>query len=119
MAIGIERNGGKARDEHDLEIRIELACLAGKLDAVHLGHDDVGQEQREGLFLEPLVGFEAVAERDNIVAGLGERLDQEAPHVLIVFGEQYALKAPRPWIIRLHPSPPNSRPLKGVHELGK
>ena len=96
-------------EEADLTV-LQLQQAGECLTPVHLGHDDVGQEQRKGLFLEPLIGVEPIAKRDDIVAGLGERLDQKAPHVLIVFGEQNALKAPRPWIVRLHPSPPNSRP---------
>ena len=62
VIVGIERNGGETGDEHDLEVRIELARLAREFNAVHLRHDDIGQKQREGLFLQTLVGLKAVAE---------------------------------------------------------
>ena len=54
--IGIQRHRGEAGDEHDLDVGVELGGAAGELDAVHLRHDDVGEQQLEGLFPQPLVG---------------------------------------------------------------
>src|SRR4051812_34529488 len=35
LRIRIERHGGKAGDEHDLDVRIEFGRAAGEFDAVH------------------------------------------------------------------------------------
>ena len=44
---GVERYGGEARDEHNLDFRVELSGATSKLDAVHLRHDDISQQQLE------------------------------------------------------------------------
>ena len=84
----MERHRGKAGDEHDLERGIELGGPARQFDAVHLGHDDVGQEQVEAGLLDFLEGAQALAEAGHVVAGLLQRLHQEVPHVVVVFRKQ-------------------------------
>ena len=88
LGIGVERHGGKAGDEHHLEVRIELGGAARQFDAVHLRHDDVGQQQRERLLAQPLIGASAIVEGDDVVAGVLQRLHEEAAHVVVVFGQQ-------------------------------
>ncbi|CDX44201.1 hypothetical protein MPLDJ20_60520 [Mesorhizobium plurifarium] len=90
LGIGIERDRGKAGDEHHLEVGIDLGGAAGKLDAVHLGHDDVGQKQRERFLAQPLIGAGAIVEIAYLVAGAFQRLDEEAAHIVIVFRQQNA-----------------------------
>ncbi len=41
FAEGLQSHCGKARNEHDLHIRIELCGALGKLDAVHFRHHDI------------------------------------------------------------------------------
>ena len=38
--IRIERHGGKTRDEHDLDVRVEFSGAASELNTVHLRHHD-------------------------------------------------------------------------------
>src|SRR5207237_2454001 len=47
--IGIKRDRREAGDEHDLDVGVELGGAAGELDAIHLRHYDVGQQQLERL----------------------------------------------------------------------
>ena len=54
--IGIERHGGEAGDEHDLDVGVELGRAAGEFYPVHLRHDDIGQEELERLLAQALVG---------------------------------------------------------------
>src|SRR4051812_20197226 len=49
LAAGPERDRGEAGDEHDADAGRDLRRLLGELDTVHLGHDDVGEEEVEGL----------------------------------------------------------------------
>src|SRR5215472_12858049 len=86
--VGIKRHRGKAGDEHDLDVGVELGGAARELDAVHLGHHDVGEQQLERLLAQPLVGRPAVVVGNDIEAGILQRLDQEAPHVEVVFRKQ-------------------------------
>jgi hypothetical protein len=60
----------------------------GELDAVHLGHDDVGEQELEGLLAQAVIGGQAVVEMGDVVTGGLQRLDQEPPHVVVVFGQQ-------------------------------
>ena len=52
---GIERHGGEARDEHDLDFRVELGGATSQLDAVHLRHDDIRQQELERFLSQPVV----------------------------------------------------------------
>src|SRR5271154_6860442 len=44
---GVQRHRGEARDEHNLDFRVEFSGATSKLNAVHFRHDDIGQEQFE------------------------------------------------------------------------
>jgi hypothetical protein len=61
---------------------------AGELDTVHLRHDDVGEQELERLFAQPLVGGQAVVVGHDVETGILQRLDQEPAHVDVVFGKQ-------------------------------
>ena len=86
--IGVQRDGGKAGDEHDLDVGIELGGAAREFDAVHFRHHDIGEQQFERLFAQPLIGRKPVVVGHDVEAGILQRLDQKPPHVGIVFGEQ-------------------------------
>src|SRR5580693_3770753 len=86
--IGIERDRSKAGNEHDFDIGIELGGTAGKFDAVHLRHDDVGEQKLERLLTQALIGGQAVVVGSNVETGILQRLDQETPHVDVVFRKQ-------------------------------
>ena len=90
--FAVERYGGKAGDEHDLEVGIELAGALGQLDAVHQRHHNVGEQERERLLAELLVGILAIGERRNVVAGSGQRALQEPAHGLVVLRQDDALR---------------------------
>ena len=51
---------------------MDVGGAAGQLDAVHLGHDDIGEEQRERLLAQAVEGLAAVGEARHLVAGLDE-----------------------------------------------
>ncbi len=70
---GLSATRGKAGDEHHLEVRIELGGAPCQLDAVHFGHDDIAEQQRERLLAQPLIGRFAVVERNHLVAGVLQR----------------------------------------------
>lgn len=70
VRIGIEGHCGKARNEHDLQIRIDFSCAARKLDTVHFWHDDIGQQQREWLLAQSFIGAGTVIEMSNVIARL-------------------------------------------------
>ena len=59
----MQRHGGKAGDEHDLERGIAFGGPLGQLDTVHARHHDVGQQKIEGEALDAFPGFVAVAEK--------------------------------------------------------
>ena len=86
--FGVERHRREAGDEHDLDVGIELGGAAGELDAVHLGHHDVGEQELERLLAQPLIGGKPVVVGDHVVAGVLQRLDQKAPHVGVIFGKE-------------------------------
>ena len=81
---GVQRHRGEARDEHNLDFRVELSGATSKLDAVHLRHDDIGQQQLERFLAQPIVRGQPVVERSYVVAGVLQRLDEKASHVVIV-----------------------------------
>jgi hypothetical protein len=83
--VRVESHGGEAGDEHDLDVGVELGRPARELDAVHLRHHDVGEQELERLLAQPLIGREPVVVGDDVVAGGLQRLHQEAPHVGIIF----------------------------------
>ena len=49
-------------DEHDLHGGVEFGRPFGKLDPIHAGHHDVGEQQVEGESLEALIGVRTIAE---------------------------------------------------------
>ena len=61
------------------------------LNFVNLRLYDVGQQQREGFLLQPLVRRLAVLEGYHLVAGTGQRAFEEAAHRFVIFGEQDSL----------------------------
>ena len=86
--IGVERDGGEAGDEDHLEIGVELGRPAGKFDAVHLGHDDVGQKQRKRFLSQPVIGACAIIESGDLITGLFQRFHQETAHVVVIFRQK-------------------------------
>ena len=90
LVLTVEHNCGETRDEHDLEIGIDFAGAARQLDAVHLGHDDIGQQKREWLPFEALVGILAVFEGDHVIIRFFKRLDEETAHGIVILCKQDA-----------------------------
>ncbi len=86
--IRIERHGGKARDEHDLDVRIEFGGPAGEFDPVHLRHDDIRQQEFERFLAQSLIGGKTVIVGNHLESSILQRLHQETPHIDIVFGKQ-------------------------------
>ncbi len=62
---------------------------ARHLDAIHAGHDNVGQQQVPGL-AEHRGGFLAIGAGRDVEAGAFQRAGQEAPQGIVVFGKQDA-----------------------------
>ena len=90
----MQGNGGKAGDEHDLHGRVHFRGALGKLDAVHAGHDDVGEQQVEVSVLEVLMGFLAITKIDHLVPGAHQGLRQELAQGFVVFDQKDVRHAP-------------------------
>ena len=56
LIVGIEGDRRETGDEHHLDVGIELGRAASELDAVHLRHDDVGEQQLERLDPKLIIG---------------------------------------------------------------
>ena len=88
LAAGLERDRGEAGDEHHPHVGRDRGRLLGELDAVHLGHDDVGQQQVELLALEQRQRGGAAIDRVDLIADPLERARQIDAHRIVVFGQQ-------------------------------
>src|ERR1700730_9345536 len=97
LGIGVERDRGKAGDEHDLDVGVEFGSAARELNPVHLRHNDVGQQKLEGLLAQPLVSGKTVVERDDLVARILQGSHQKAAHVAIIFGKNDFCHRPAHW----------------------
>ena len=89
LVAGGQRHGGEAGDEHDPQARVAGGGLAGHLDAVHAGHDDVG-EQQVPVLVEHGGGLLAVGAGGHLIAGAFQRAGQEAAQGVVVFGQEDA-----------------------------
>ena len=68
--------------------------LLGELDAVHFGHDDVGQEQVETLGLEQRHGLGPAADGGDLIADALQRPLEVLAHRRVVFGQQDSCHRP-------------------------
>ena len=68
---------------------MEGCGLAGHLDAVHAGHDDVG-EQQVPVLVQHRRGLVAVGAGGHLVARTFQGSGQEAAQRIVIFGEQDA-----------------------------
>ena len=64
---------------------IEFCGTARQFDAIHLGHDDIGQQQVEGLLLDFFEGAGTFAKGRHSMASLFQRIHQKASQVFVVF----------------------------------
>ena len=83
----MQSDGGKAGDEHDLHRRVDFGGAFGQLDAVHAGHNDVGEQQIEAEARQAFIGVFAVAEIGDLVAGADQGLRQELAQGFVVFDQ--------------------------------
>ena len=77
-------------DEYDGQVGHELAETAGEFDAADFGHENVGDDDLEGLAGEGVQGFFAVVDGVDGEACFAERLGEVLVDERIVFGEQEA-----------------------------
>ena len=98
LAAGGERHGGEAGDEHDPQLGIARGGLAGHLDAVEPGHDDVGQQQVP-LLVQHGGRLVAIGAGGDVIAGPLQGAGEEAPEAVVVFGED----TPRDLVRTLQP----------------
>ena len=89
-AAALERDGGEAGDDHDADRWVDHARLLRQFDAVHLGHDDVGQQQVEAVFPEQRHRFGTATDRGHIIADAGQGSGEIFAHRRVVFGEEDA-----------------------------
>jgi hypothetical protein len=68
--------------------RVVLGDLQRQRDAVHDRHDDVGEDQIEGLALKRRQRVRAVGNRFHLVAAIGKGPGNEGANGLVVFGDQ-------------------------------
>ncbi len=85
VRIGVEGDSGEARNEHDLQIRVDFCRAPRQFDAVHFRHDNIGQQKGERLFLQSFIGTRAVVEVRHVITGFFQRLDEEAAHIIVIF----------------------------------
>ena len=81
----MQRNSRKARDKHDFQMRIEFGGAPRQLNAIHLRHHNISEQQIKGCLLDFLKGAGAFAKGSHMVASLLQRLHEETAHVVIVF----------------------------------
>jgi len=94
LAILLHGAGGEGQDG-DVTVRPHLgrADRTGRLEAVHLGHLTVHEDEIVGCALEGLDGFPAVAHEIDPVPGLLEHPDGHALAHRVVLGHQDAQRA--------------------------
>jgi hypothetical protein len=80
----------------NMTFRSGSSSVARQLDAVHLGHDDVGEQKLERLLAHALIGGLAVVVGRHGIARILQRLHEKAAHVVVVFREQDLGHAPFP-----------------------
>ena len=78
----------RAGDEHDFDVGVDRARLLRKLDPVHLGHDDIAQQQIIACRLEQRNRLRAASDRVDIIADSGKRALQILTHRRVVFGQE-------------------------------
>jgi hypothetical protein len=90
--IGVERHRGKAGDEHDLDIGVELeARRASSMPSI--SGITMSVSSARTAFAQPLMAT-AVVERSRQRSA---RLHQEAPHVVVIFGKDNLRHLPARW----------------------
>ncbi len=87
-AAALERHGGEAGDEHYTDRGVDRAGLLGKFDSVHLGHDNVGQEQVVLARLDQWKRLGSAADGLDVIADALQRALQIFAHRRIVFGKE-------------------------------
>src|ERR1051325_6196557 len=65
-----------------------MAKLGDRLQAVQVGHVDVGDDQVGRSFPLPLDAFSAIGSQNNLIAGGRKGLLQQSPHVRVVVDSQ-------------------------------
>ena len=75
----------------DVSLRPARTNMLDQRQSIHARHHDVGQEQGEGLLLEPFISVFAVCERGDVVTRPGQRPLEKAAHRIIVFCQQDAM----------------------------
>ena len=85
VGFRVERDRGETGYEHDLKARIQLGGPPRELDAVHLRHDDIGQQQRKRLFTQSFIRAPAVIERNDIMPGIFQRFRKKPAHIIVIF----------------------------------
>jgi hypothetical protein len=84
-APALQRDRGKAGDEHHPDGRIDRAGLLGELDPVHFRHDNIGQEQIVLPVFEQRHRFGSATDRRDFIADTLQRSLQIFAHRRIVF----------------------------------
>src|SRR6185437_14626654 len=83
-----QRNGGKAGDEDDAQMRPHIVGAAREFDAIEPRHHDIGKQKVDGVLVHEAEGGFAVAVIADLMAGAAERPRQEEAEIFVVFGEE-------------------------------
>ena len=77
-----------ARHQHDRQVGAARAQLVEELDARHLGHDDVADDEVERLLVEQLERMLRRGHALRLVAAAPQDLDRQLPHHRLVVDDQ-------------------------------
>ncbi len=87
---GRQGHGGEAGDEHDAQAVEAGGGLTGHLDAVHAGHDDVGEQQVPVALIQGRDRLLPVGAGGDVIARPFQGARQESPQGIVVFGQEDA-----------------------------
>ena len=90
FAVGLQRYGGKAGDEHHLGGRADFGAALRQFDPVHLRHDDIRQQQIEMLRFQQRHGLGSPVNRNHLVPRIVQRPRQIGAQGFFVFGKENA-----------------------------
>jgi hypothetical protein len=78
----------KTGDEENLEVGIDLVGLARDLNAINLGHYDIGDQKVIAAFVHSVERRQPVGHRRHLMTAALKCAGQEFPHRLVVFRKQ-------------------------------
>jgi hypothetical protein len=87
------------RRQHDHgEVRLHRLEVRHQLDAIHLRHPNIGQDEIDARLLEPLQSASAVTGRHHVVPVLAQVVFDHPPQALVVIDQEDGLPLTHGWL---------------------